>query len=554
MLSSPLQAPSTMVDDRTLRAYLRNNSAWNLDESGPGPAMDQFSLSSSGHGDRFLNSSVNFPTEMRSANLNDMVSNIIDENAEYHQNGMLPTFPQYQTMSMMMPSTWSHAEQSDQNMQYMHKVRNIIPSRPTKFASSNLSESGHPRNIPDSCSMHPIPPKDIQVLIRKGDHNGINSLITNISLQQFRQMIGLQYSSGLTTCNDRRLPSSSSSSLRTSDTRRIYSSVNPNHPPLSSSSSSSSSSTLPISNNRLINGLKQRSPDTIYFPNNDRQHLSMSSHDALSMNFTGANGTIPICDANLTSPVTTCQDIRRTGVANTLHIAIEKCYEQLNYIRDSYAETESKIGIQTLHKSPSPSFMNDITNSNFSTLSNNPSRVDRLIAEYHYEYTRIVRLHERIKESLSMQDIEATRQTLDEWFNAINNVQDRRRQEIDNAAEKCRSGEPRLPDEKDVLQLAEALRILRITTRKIRTVLWYWLYWSTNSTTNKIPLIARHQDEQLNDELHPPIQNATFNFFYPSMNTDDESLNGLDLDEQRKVLLKSSISTNENNKENECNE
>ena len=47
----------------------------------------------------------------------------------------------------------------------------------------------------------------------------------------------------------------------------------------------------------------------------------------------------------------------------------------------------------------------------------------------------------------------------------------------------------------DVLQLAEALRILRITTRKIRTVLWYWLYWSTNSNTNKIPLIARHQDE-----------------------------------------------------------
>ncbi|CAF5080709.1 unnamed protein product, partial [Rotaria sp. Silwood1] len=28
----------------------------------------------------------------------------------------------------------------------------------------------------------------------------------------------------------------------------------------------------------------------------------------------------------------------RTGVANTLHIAIEKCYEQLNYIRDSYTE------------------------------------------------------------------------------------------------------------------------------------------------------------------------------------------------------------------------
>ncbi len=52
---------------------------------------------------------------------------------------------------------------------------------------------------------------------------------------------------------------------------------------------------------------------------------------------------------------------------------------------------------------------------------------------------------------MTIQDIEATRQTLDEWLSAINNVQDRRRQEIDNAAEKCRSGEPRLPDEKGLL-------------------------------------------------------------------------------------------------------
>ncbi|CAF0862305.1 unnamed protein product [Adineta ricciae] len=538
MLSS-LQTSATMIDDRTLRAYLRNNSAWSLDESGPGPSADQLNLSSSGHGDRFLNSSVHFPAEMRSANLNDMVSSIIDENAEYHHHGMVPMFPPYQ-------STWSNAEQSDLNMQYMQHIKNMNSSHQARFSSATLSESGHPRNIPDSCSMHPIPPKDIQVLIRKGDHNGVNSLITNVSLQQFRQMIGLQYSSGIGSGTDRRLLSSSS---RTSNLRRPYSLANSNHPPLSSSSSSSSSS-LPTPNTRLINTLKQRSPEGMFFSGNDRQYLPMSSHDALSMNFSGANGTTAMTDANSNSPVATCQDIRRTGVANTLHIAIEKCYEQLNYIRDSYAETESKVGIQTLHKSSSPSSINDITNANFSTLSNNPSRVDRLIAEYHYEYTRIVRLHERIKENLSMQDIEATRQTLDEWFNAINNVQDRRRQEIDNAAEKCRSGEPRLPDEKDVLQLAEALRILRITTRKIRTVLWYWLYWSTNSTTNKIPLIARHQDEQINGESCSTVQSTSYNLFYPLANTDD-----LDADEQqRKVSMKSSTSTNENNKENECNE
>ncbi len=69
-----------------------------------------------------------------------------------------------------------------------------------------------------------------------------------------------------------------------------------------------------------------------------------------------------------------------------------------------------------------------------------------------YLNIQILRLHERVKEGLTIQDIEVTRQTLDEWLNAINNVQDRRRQEIDNAAEKCRSGEPRLPDEKGLLR------------------------------------------------------------------------------------------------------
>ncbi|CAM4783983.1 unnamed protein product [Rotaria magnacalcarata] len=560
-----------MMDDRTLRAYLRNNSAWNLDESAPGPPpplppMDHFNGASFGNGDKLLNSSVHFPAEMRSANLNEMVSSIIDENPEYHPNGMMPTFSPYP--SMMMPTTWSNGEQPDQHTHYMQQAKHIPPRQP-KFATATISESGYPRNIPDLCSIRANPPKDLQVLVRKGDHTGISSLITNMSLQQFRQMIGLQSSASL-TISDRRI----SSSVRPSDNRRPYSSINNNPTQPLSSSSSSSSSSIPSLNPRLANAFKQRSQDTILqqnypsFPNNDRQQHSpmqpMSPHDTISMNFTGANGTSTINDTNLTSSAATYQDIsyfrsnRRTGVANTLHIAIEKCYEQLNYIRDSYTETESKIGIQTLHKSASTSLINDIANSNFSTLSNNPSRVDRLIAEYHYEYTRILRLHERVKETVNMHDTEATRQTLDEWLITINNVQDRRRQEIDNAAEKCRSGEPRLPDEKDVLQLADALRILRITTRKIRTVLWYWLYWSTNSTTNKIPLIARHHDEQLNTaEFHSMNQNdqhSNFYLFYPSTKSDDESKATLESDEQqRKFLLKNSISSNDNNKENECN-
>jgi hypothetical protein len=52
-----------------------------------------------------------------------MVSSIIDENSEYHQNGMMPTFSQYQSTSMMMPPTWSNGGQSDQHMQYMQQVK-----------------------------------------------------------------------------------------------------------------------------------------------------------------------------------------------------------------------------------------------------------------------------------------------------------------------------------------------------------------------------------------------------------------------------------------------
>ncbi|UJR35914.1 hypothetical protein I4U23_028655 [Adineta vaga] len=502
MLSSPLQTSSsaTMIDDRFLRAYLRQNSTGNLDESGH---MDHYGLTSSGNGEKFLNSSVHFPTEMRSANLNEMVSSIIDENNEYQrqQHGMISTcMPQQQT-------SWMNHEQTEQQMHYIQQMKRL-PLRQTRSTlSSTLSESGCPRNIPDNCSIQHHPPKDVQVLIHKSDHNGMNPLIKNIPLQQFRQIIGLQRSSGSSTFHERR-------------------NRHNNHNQQSLSSSSSSSS-LPTTNIRLINGFNQQWSQDINSnqqQNHSRQHLSMipiSSHDTMTMN-----------DPNQASPITSCQEMsyyrsnRRTGVANTLHIAIEKCYEQLNYIRDSYAETESKIGIQILHKSTLS--VADINNTNFANLSNNPSRVDRLIAEYHYEYNRIIRLHERIQEGISIQDIEATGQTLDEWLNAINTVQDRRRQEIENATEKCRTGEPRLPDEKDVLQLAESLRILRITTRKIRTVLWYWLYWSTNSVNNKIPLITRQQDQT----------NRLWYSTYDILKSDDQQL----------------IVSNDNNKENQYSE
>jgi len=66
------------MDDRSLRAYLQQNSSWNFEENG---SMDYFNLSSTGYGDKFLNNSVHFPSE----NLNQMVSNIFEEYQPDHQ-------------------------------------------------------------------------------------------------------------------------------------------------------------------------------------------------------------------------------------------------------------------------------------------------------------------------------------------------------------------------------------------------------------------------------------------------------------------------------------
>lgn len=92
----------------------------------------------------------------RSANLNEMVSNIVDENCEFYPNGMLPAF----SPSMIMPFAWSNGGQTDQAMQHMKRYDMnensneekpflfSMPSRYSRYPSSTLSESGHPRNIP----------------------------------------------------------------------------------------------------------------------------------------------------------------------------------------------------------------------------------------------------------------------------------------------------------------------------------------------------------------------------------------------------------------------
>lgn len=58
------------------------------------------------------------------------------------------------------------------------------------------------------------------------------------------------------------------------------------------------------------------------------------------------------------------------------------------------------------------------------------------------------------------------------WMLGIRKVQARRKEEIANAANRHRSGGPRLQEEKDVLLLAAAIGELTTLTRHARTALW----------------------------------------------------------------------------------
>lgn len=108
----------------------------------------------------------------------------------------------------------------------------------------------------------------------------------------------------------------------------------------------------------------------------------------------------------------------------------------------------------------------------------NPSRVDRLIYDCMREYARLVTLVLKIDNLRSTIFFESIQQTFKKWLEAINNVQQKRKDELMNNANKQRlqpnSGinSGRQSDEKDVIILASSIHELSSWTKRARTSLW----------------------------------------------------------------------------------
>lgn len=177
---------------------------------------------------------------------------------------------------------------------------------------------------------------------------------------------------------------------------------------------------------------------------------------------------------------------RRTGPANELHVRLEECLYQFKCL-----ESERKrIEIEQSHLHMNKKQPTSCASLPIPRLTNNPSRVDRLIVEAFREYNKTWLLISKLDNLTTTIFGPNIQKSASKWLEKINNVQAKRKEELLNGIEREKIGQPvRSNDDNEVIILANSINELEILTSKMRTTLWCAMQIS-NVNYKNLPVVA----------------------------------------------------------------